>query len=98
MARSGGAEAEEPVLWTLEGGHGPRCTLLENAGGMGRHLSRALTWKKHNWVLLLFTFLPLLSKVYQNQREFWQLEPCVMSSDGLGLGVLHVRGKEQQGK
>lgn len=29
----------------------------------------------------LLPLAPLLSKVHQNQWEFWQLEPCVMSSE-----------------
>lgn len=57
---------EEPVLWTLEGGHGPRWHPegmqlgWGDTAGMGqRGTEPCLAWKKnHSWVLLLF---PLLS-------------------------------------
>lgn len=61
--------------------------------------SRALTWEKDKWVLLLFPLLPLLSKVYQNQWEFGSLN-LVQCSESWWFGTWCVayEGQKLAGK
>lgn len=100
VAGAGAAEAEEPGLWTLEGGHGP-CQGMRV--GWGDTASRAQTlsgMEKSQMGSPPLPLAPLLSKVYQNQREFWQLEPRAMSSESwwFGMWCVAYEGKIKAGK
>lgn len=72
-----------------------------NTGGMGRHGQDGQQgMEKTQMGSSSLALAPLLSKVYQNQREFWQPKPCAMSSESWWFGTWCVvyEGKITAGK